>query len=238
VDEHGIDAARGAWRGEADGLHRAGCLGPPVRLPPGCTAVDSQMLLIVKVDGRFKGRLVARGDQQVDGDSFDSTTTHAPVLHQVSFRILMAIASALHAHVHTIDVNLAFRYAKNDIDIYIRPPRGTSWGRDDSGKPLVRRAIKALYGLRASASLWLKAAWDALEAFGLEAAQSDPCVLTMKRDGVMLYVGLYVDDFVIISLDLDLIAKLKAHLADYFEYKDPGRPHREAQGPPSGLFRV
>ena len=35
----------------------------------------------------------------------------------------MAIASALHAHVHTIDVNLAFLYANTDIDIYIRPSR-------------------------------------------------------------------------------------------------------------------
>ena len=71
VAEHGIC-------GEADGLHRAGCLGPPVSLPPGCTAVDSQILLIVKADGRFKERHVTRRDQQVDGDNFDSTTTYAP----------------------------------------------------------------------------------------------------------------------------------------------------------------
>mmetsp|Transcript_13317 Transcript_13317/g.40284 ORF Transcript_13317/g.40284 Transcript_13317/m.40284 type:complete len:351 (-) Transcript_13317:295-1347(-) len=40
--------------------------------------------------------------------------------------------------------------------------------------------------------------------------------------GAKLFVGLYVDDFVLISVSLPLIEAFKAHLALHFEFKDPG----------------
>ena len=145
MKDHGFLATKEAWRGEADGLHRAGCFGPPEPLPDGRTAVNTRMLLAQKADGRHKARLVARGDEQVDGGSYDSEQTYSPVMHRVSFRLLMGIASATRALVHTIDVNLAFLYAKVDTEIHLKPPRGVFWGRDSNGAPLVRRALKALY---------------------------------------------------------------------------------------------
>mmetsp|Transcript_10119 Transcript_10119/g.33099 ORF Transcript_10119/g.33099 Transcript_10119/m.33099 type:complete len:103 (-) Transcript_10119:1593-1901(-) len=102
----------------------------------------------------------------------------------------MAVAVAEGAHVHTVDVNLAFLYADIDEAVYMSPPRGVSWDRDSHGRPLVRRVLKAIYGFKQSPAKWYEKADGVLTAFGLRATLSDPCVYVLDRDGVRLYLGM------------------------------------------------
>ncbi len=53
----------------------------------------------------FKSRVVAKGFKQVEGIDFNATD--APVCHQVTRRVLLAIATAQKLHMHQMDVKTA-----------------------------------------------------------------------------------------------------------------------------------
>jgi hypothetical protein len=108
---HGDENMRTAFLKEMQGIVDAGVISTPVDLPRGQIAPKAVMLISLKSDGvTFKGRLVYRGDTQVDGLNFDIDEVYAPVMDRVSFRMLIALGAAHKAHVDSIDVNLAFIY--------------------------------------------------------------------------------------------------------------------------------
>jgi hypothetical protein len=85
---HGDENMRTAFLKEMQGIVDAGVISTPVDLPRGQIAPKAVMLISLKSDGvTFKGRLVYRGDTQVDGLNFDIDEVYAPVMDRVSFRM-------------------------------------------------------------------------------------------------------------------------------------------------------
>ena len=50
----------------------------------------------------------------------------------------------------------AFLWADLDEEVYVTAPPGYDLGRDDHGRPLVFRVLKAIYGLKQSPACWCK----------------------------------------------------------------------------------
>ncbi|GAA5877391.1 hypothetical protein JCM3774_003584 [Rhodotorula dairenensis] len=119
-----------------------------VDLPPGRRAVGVKWVLLIKrdADGRvikYKARLVARGDQQVDGVDYDET--HSSTARLASVRLIFAILARNPSwRLLQFDVASAYLHGNLDRPIYVQQPQGFV---DKSNPRGVRRLRKALYGL-------------------------------------------------------------------------------------------
>ena len=60
----------------------------------------------VKSDGRYRARLVAKGFHQITG--LDYTSSHYPVLNELSFRDLLLTSLKPERHMVALDVEKAF----------------------------------------------------------------------------------------------------------------------------------
>ena len=69
-------------------------------------------------------RLCARGDQQIEGLSFNSSDLYAPTLKAPEARLLAAIAVEHSCPLLKTDTRQAFLYGEmgEDETVYIRPP--------------------------------------------------------------------------------------------------------------------
>jgi len=123
----------------------------------------------VKRNGVFRARLVACGYSQVPGVDF--TESFAPVLNDVSFR-LMLIAKLVSDMTSTVvDIETAFLHGDLDEEIYMDVPMGLS---TDPNKKLLLR--KTIYGLVQSARKFYEKLIDVLKVIGFEVSKSDPCL--------------------------------------------------------------
>ena len=74
--------------------------------------------------GRYRARLVARGFEQRDGDSYDSHSIHSPVVSKDGLRMMLSLAAGHNMRLHQLDVSAAFLQAPLDSPLYMYPPRG------------------------------------------------------------------------------------------------------------------
>ncbi|KAG3166013.1 hypothetical protein PC128_g19813 [Phytophthora cactorum] len=97
---------------------------------------------------RFKARIVAFGNYQRPG--IDFCETFSPVARMSSFRMLVALAAALHLKLYGGDINTAYLNAMLAIRQYLRSIDGFPCAVDGH----VYMVMKALYGLRQSGREW------------------------------------------------------------------------------------
>ena len=140
-----------AINAELASLSKHKVLKGPVEQPPHKHLVDSKWVFTRKRDAegnivKYKARLVARGFSQRPG--FDFEETYAPVLDMVSYRILLALATAKKWNVHTMDVVTAYLYGDLEHEIYMRVPHGFHIP-DNMQRPCMK-IEKSLYGLKQS----------------------------------------------------------------------------------------
>ena len=80
--------------------------------------MKSKWVFDIKRSGLFKVRLVACGYSQVPGVDF--TESYAPVINDVSWRILIIAMLVWKLEAKIIDVSTAFLYGDLEEDIYMR----------------------------------------------------------------------------------------------------------------------
>ncbi|XP_074271411.1 putative mitochondrial protein AtMg00820 [Silene latifolia] len=116
-------------------------------LLPNKKAIGSKWVYKIKynADGtieRYKARLVAMGNRQIEGIEYNKT--FAPTIKMVMVRTLLAIAAAKRWAIHQMDVHNAVLHCDLNEEVYMKPPLGFS--SNTNGK--VFRLRKSLYGLR------------------------------------------------------------------------------------------
>lgn len=136
-----------------------------VDLPPGKEAINNKWVYKIKLhaDGtveRYKARIVACGNRQVEGEDYNET--FAPVIMMKTVRGLLRIVAAEKWEVHQMDVHNAFLHGDLDEEVYMKLPVG--FRHSDSKKVL--RLHKSLYGLKQAPRCWFARLSSALTKFG------------------------------------------------------------------------
>jgi hypothetical protein len=190
-----------------------------VDLPPGRKAIKSKWVFKLKIDGRFRARLVAKGFTQIPGIDYDET--FSPVARFESLRLLLALAALENWEIHQMDVKSAFLNGVLNEEIYMEQPQGfVAAGQENK----VCRLKKALYGLKQASYAWNQQFHGVLSELGFERTYSDAGIYVRHQyRGVgFLIVVLYVDDITIMGSSLKDVKQLKEKLSLRYEMSDLG----------------
>ena len=167
--------------------------------------------------GRYKSRLVAQGYSQTEGIDYDEV--FAPVAHAATIRTLLSFANSNDLEIHQLDVKTAFLHGVLDCDLYMEQPEGYE---DKEHPDYVCKLNKCLYGLKQSAKCWNELLDRHFIENGYTKADADGCLYIKVASGSFVIMGVYVDDFIPVSNNVELMKAEKAALAEKFELVDNG----------------
>ncbi|KAG7543542.1 Integrase catalytic core [Arabidopsis thaliana x Arabidopsis arenosa] len=190
-------------------------------LPPGKKAIGSKWVYKIKYnsDGtieRYKARLVALGNSQVEG--IDYGETFAPVARMQTVRMFLEVAAGNNWPVHQMDVHNAFLHGDLTEEVYMKPPPG--YFTNDEKK--VCRLHKSLYGLKQAPRCWFAKLTTALREYGFVQSLSDYSLFSFEKSGIRINILIYVDDMIVSSNSEEALGIFKGYLASCFKMKDLG----------------
>ena len=158
--------------------------------PSGYKKIRVHLVFDVKHDGRHKGWLVADGNlTDLPVDSIYSGVVSLQGVH-----LLLFIAELNELESWATDVGNAYLEAKTKEQVYIIA--GREFGELE-GHTLT--LVKALYGLRSSGLRWHERLADCLCDMGFTPSKAEPDIWMRKAEDHYEYVGVYIDDLVIVS---------------------------------------
>jgi hypothetical protein len=162
---------------------------------------------------RFKARFVARGFSQQAW--FDFTKTFSHVIRMTSLRLLLALATIYNYHIHDhrlLGRNLTWRNLHNATWALYHPRHCTVHQ--------VCCLLKSLYGLKHVSRIWYKTFDTFLWSHGFLKCTSDPNIYIKRSHNSILFLGLYIDDLVIISDNFQFLTVTKAIFNQCFSMTD------------------
>ena len=129
-----------------------------------------------KANGKYRARLNARGFEQQDRIHYDSTSTAAPVVSEVTIRVMLTIVVMCDWAARLVDVQGAFllgEFEEKDEKVYIEVPKGFE---EFYAKDSVLLLLKTLYGLKQSALAFWKVLLTVMRKMNFERSTVDPSV--------------------------------------------------------------
>jgi hypothetical protein len=189
-----------------------------VKLPQGRKPIKGKWVTKIKYptngDPIYKGRWVAKGFLQQPG--IDFTETYANTVNPISYKLLLAIATAKDWEINQWDVVSAYPNAYLSEELYIEQPEGF-----EDGTNRVCKLNRALYGLKQSAYEWEQHLKKELAELGLIPLKADQSVY-INQQGPTLILIAYVDDIIAISPSSDQIRQVYISLSTKLQIKDLG----------------
>jgi hypothetical protein len=162
---------------------------------------------------RFKARYVARGFNQRPGQ--DCGDTYAPTASLATLRLLLSISVQQGFITHSFDVSSAYLYSPIDEEVYVKPP--SELCPELKGKVL--RLHKALYGTKQAGRCWWLHFKDILNKLQFSASEVESSLYVYKRDDVLIYVWMHVDDGLVVSNSPSALEELRRNLTQHLEVK-------------------
>jgi hypothetical protein len=195
-------------------------------LPSGRKLIGNRWVYVLKDDGRYRARTVAKGFSQVPGKDFQEN--FAPVINDTTFHLVLALKALMNLKAGQFDIETAFLYGDLEEEIWMQLPEGyseyvyeTKGVKIDSMTHCVRLK-KALYGLVQAARQWWKKFKDVMKDLNYIPSQIDPCLFIKdKPNNKKAFVIIYVDDGGIFGTDDDIKNTISA-LSETFKVKDLG----------------
>ena len=158
-------------------------------MPQGRRCVKNKWIFKIKRNGIFRARLVACGYSQIAG--IDFTEHYAPVVNDVTWRILLITKLVLRLDAKIADVETAFLHGDLNPgeEIYMECPDGIGAKPDE-----VVLLQQTIYGLVQSARQFYLKTVKILRELGFEGGTVDPCLWRRKDKNGLVLIALYVDD--------------------------------------------
>ena len=169
--------------------------------------------------------MVAQGYTHTRGTDYEEV--FSPVAKHTSLRTLLALANEHDLEIHQMDVKTAFLNGELDYDIYMSQPEGFV----NEDKPnYVCKLKRSIYGLKQSARCWNTILDEYLKSVGYRKSDADECIYVKSvrnDDGHISFVilGVYVDDLIPVSNDIDMLNSEKEALCQRFKMDDRGEAH-------------
>ena len=165
-----------------------------------------------KADGsieKYKARYVAKGFKQIEG--IDYSETFAPTSNPETFRIILSLAAKENFTLRQMDVKSAYLHPEIKEEIYLEQSTGFE-KLDSSGKKLVCKLNKSIYGLKQAAKNWYEELANFLIQQKFTRSRIDYCLFSKIENNEKLYVLSWVDDLVIAGSNNKSIELLKKKL--------------------------
>lgn len=142
------------------------------------------------------------------------------MVRHTSIRTLFALVAMHDLELEQLDVKTAFLHGELEEEIYMQQPDGfIVEGKEDQ----VCSLKKSLYGLKQSPRQWYKWFDQFMLGHEFSRCEYDSCVYMKKvSDGSLVYLLLYVDDMLVVAIDMFKVKKVKEMLKGEFEMKDLG----------------
>jgi hypothetical protein len=177
---------------------------------------------------RYKARLVARGDQQIDGVNFKGT--FSPVMDMATSRIIFAFGVIWGNPPRHGDIPVAYTRAlpEENLEIYMYPPQGMTLNAEEAksgGNKPILKLMKNLYGLKQAARLWHQMLDEKLHALKYNQSSVDMCLYCRTTKTTVILVGIYVDDLLVTSNNEKLIDEFFEQMKA-FDVKDFGEAEK------------
>ena len=166
-------------------------------IPQDRRTIKCKWIFKIKRNGVFRARLVACGYSQIPGIDFNES--FAPVVNDVSFRIMLIAKLTYNLQASIVDVETAFLHGDLQEEIYMNVPEGL---QQDSTNCLFLK--KTIYGLVQSAREFYNKLLSTLKSMGFAENKSDPCLLAKWTNDIPILIGIYVDDCLVIGKDEEI----------------------------------
>ena len=155
----------------------------------------------------------------------DFTANHAPVVNDVSFRIILAMILMFNWSTFVIDVDVAFLNGDMEELIFMALPKGFNIingnDRNDEDEECVV-LDKCIYGTVQAARQWAKKFRESLKKLKFEVSLIDPCVMTRRNDDGIVILCIYVDDVLMVG-DQSAIDKAIEDIEKVFSIRKEGK---------------
>ena len=138
----------------------------------------------------FKVRLVACGYSQIPGVDFSES--YAPVINDVSWRILIIAMLVWKLDAKIIDVLTAFLYGDLEEEIYMKCHK-----LHKEEKALL--FIHSIYGLVQSARQYYLKFTEKLRKLGFKGGYTDPFLMTRKNENDICFISICVEDSLLVG---------------------------------------
>ena len=147
----------------------------------------------------------------------DFTGTFIPTLRITSFRLLVAIAVAQNLELHHLDVQTAFLDGDLEEEVYMEH---APYIQNTKFPTHVCKLRKSIYGLRQSPRGWYCRLHIFLIKCGYNRLKSEPNIYFRKSTSNFIILGVYVDDFPLLSNSLSYLNFCKQELKSTFPITD------------------
>lgn len=168
---------------------------------------------------RYKARLMAKGFHQKYGEDYD--LTYSPVAKAATIRTILAIATSRQWKLHHLDVCNAFLNRNLRETVYMEQPPGFTM-KPTTTKSHVCLLQKAIYGLKQAPRAWYQRLKNFLQECKFFNATSDSSLVIRRYQGKVIYVLIYVDDFVITGDCETEVREFIQSICQQFRYRDLG----------------
>jgi histone deacetylase 1/2 len=194
-----------------------------VKAPQGKNVIDCKWVYKIKrkADGsldRYKARLVAKGFRQRYGIDYEDT--FSPVVKIATVRLVLGIAVSRGWSLRQLDVQNAFLHGILEEEVYMKQPPGY-----EGKSTLVCKLDKAIYGLKQAPRAWYSRLSHKLFELGFTSSKADTSLFIYNKNGITMYMLIYVDDIIVTSSSSDAVAALLKNLRSDFALKDLGELH-------------
>ena len=192
------------------------------KLPEGYQRIRVHMVYDIKHDGRYKARLVAGGHMTdvVNEDAYSG------VVSLKSMRLAMLVGTLNGLECMVGDIGNAYLESYTNEKVYFIA--GPEFGPLEGHTMVI---VKALYGLRTSATRWAERLADVLRAEGFTPSLADENLWIRDAGDVYEYVCVYVDDLMALMKDpASFFQRLSDPNIHNFKLKGVGPPEYHLGG--------
>merc|ERR1712115_164360 len=144
-------------------------------IPQDRQCIKNKWVFEIKRNGLFRCRLVACGYSQIPGVDF--TESYSPVIHDVTWRVLIILLIARGYYSMIIDIETVFlyRYFEDGEKIYMNCPDGMTNEQDEC-----LELLKTIYGLVQASRQSYKKFIKSLKLVGFQGGLVDPCLMVKR----------------------------------------------------------